>query len=132
MWYKTAQQTSIKIKNTETTPHVVIKFFDQYRNLSNDLAKEGVGENLKIHIDAKFPPNQKSSVLGIAMSEEALQQRFVDYHDKSTWHDQLLQMLFVEQVDGHSILHVLPVSSSCTGEVIAHLPPCDITSVLRK
>jgi hypothetical protein len=41
------------------------------------MSKEGVGERLKIPIDAVFPPSQKASVLGIAMSEEALQQRFI-------------------------------------------------------
>ncbi len=41
------------------------------------MTKEGVGERLKIPIDAVFPPSQKASVLGISMSEEALQQRFL-------------------------------------------------------
>lgn len=68
-------QTSIRIKNSDTSPHVVVKFFNQYRTLCADLEKEGVGENLRIDIETPFPPSQKSSLLGIAMSEDALQQR---------------------------------------------------------
>ena len=54
---------------------VVVKFFDQYRTLSNNLADLGVGENLKYPLDAKFPPSQSASMFGISMSEDALQQR---------------------------------------------------------
>eukprot|EP01038_Epipyxis_sp_PR26KG_P004348 gene4348-6152_t len=72
-------ETSIRIKgpdNKKTTPHVVVKFFDEYRTLSQQLAAMGIGEDLPvINISAAFPPSYKSSLLGVKMTEEALQQR---------------------------------------------------------
>lgn len=41
------------------------------------LAKAGVGENLQINIECPFPPSYKSSYLGVSLTEDQLQERFV-------------------------------------------------------
>ncbi len=55
-------------------PHVVCKFFDQYRTLSEELTELGVGDE---QIEAEFPPTLKSSAIGMSMTEVQLQQRYV-------------------------------------------------------
>jgi hypothetical protein len=52
-----------------------VKFFDQYRSLNESLVKMGIGKGLTFNIDAEFPPSYKSSLLGLGLSEDALQQR---------------------------------------------------------
>ena len=62
-------------KAFSTKPHLVIKFFNQYRDLYEGLAKAGIGENLKIHVDAPFPPSFKTSLFGVGLNEDQLQER---------------------------------------------------------
>eukprot|EP01031_Cornospumella_fuschlensis_P027566 gene27566-33292_t len=72
-------ETSIRIKQSTlavaTTPHLVVKFFDQYRDLMQALAKIGVGYGLEHHVEAAFPKSYRTSNFGIKLSEDALQER---------------------------------------------------------
>eukprot|EP01033_Poteriospumella_lacustris_P017323 gene17323-12381_t len=72
-------ETSVRIKhhgkNRLTKPHLVVKFFNQYRDLYDALAKAGVGENMKVNIEVPFPPSYKSSLLGVTLTEDQLQER---------------------------------------------------------
>lgn len=52
-----------------------MKFFDQYRDLRDELAKLGVGDGKDIPIDAPFPKTHRSSTFGVKMGEDALQER---------------------------------------------------------
>lgn len=52
-----------------------MKFFDQYRSLQEQLMNLGIGENKAIHIEAQFPPTHKTSMFGVGLGEEMLQQR---------------------------------------------------------
>lgn len=54
---------------------MVVKFFDQYRDLEEQLEALQIGENKKIHIAATFPRSYKRSIIGIGLSEDDLQQR---------------------------------------------------------
>jgi phage terminase small subunit len=56
-------------------PHVVCKFFDQYRNLHEELHHSGVGKDQPITIEADFPPTHTASSLGMHMTEIQLQER---------------------------------------------------------
>lgn len=62
-------------ENTLTPVHVVVKFFDQYRSLCEQLEELQVGENKKIPLPAPFPPSYKKSFIGLGLSEDDLQQR---------------------------------------------------------
>jgi hypothetical protein len=61
------------------SPIIVIKFFDQYRALYDDLLALDVGEDRKVPIDAIFPPTHKSTSFGLGLSEEILQQRLSEH-----------------------------------------------------
>lgn len=71
-------QTIIRLKGVEkkySSPHTVIKFFDDYRTLCQGLEKLGVGDGCVVPVANKFPPSHSASKLGFSMGEEALQQR---------------------------------------------------------
>lgn len=52
-----------------------MKFFDQYRALYEGLNKLNIGENKLINIEASFPPSFKTSMFGLGLTEEQLQER---------------------------------------------------------
>jgi hypothetical protein len=59
-------------------PHIVCKFFDDYRALCDELATLGVGKDKKIPLTASFPPTYSTSTLGIQLTTSQLQYRLVD------------------------------------------------------
>eukprot|EP01032_Pedospumella_encystans_P008724 gene8724-10322_t len=70
-------ETSIRIKNggQQTSPHYVVKFYDQYKDLCDGLKELGVGDGLPISIDATFPLKYPKSYVGFTLTEQQLQHR---------------------------------------------------------